>query len=80
MDAIWTVILAAATASGLSTALAAVLLLAQRYLANYGTCRIDVNRGARQMEVRGGRSLLATLTQEGVFIPSACGGRGTCAT
>ena len=79
MDAIWTVILAAATTSGLTTALAAVLLVAERYLANYGPCRIDVNAGARQIEVVGGRSLLASLMQEGVFIPSACGGRGTCA-
>ena len=28
--------------------------------------------------VQGGRSLLSTLSAEGVFIPSACGGRGSC--
>ena len=73
------VILAALAACGLTTALAALLLLAERYLANYGTCRIDVNSGDRTLEVRGGESVLASLKGEGIFIPSACGGRGTCA-
>jgi len=47
-------------------------------LVRYGECRIDVNAGRRELTVTGGRSLLASLGEEGVFIPSACGGRGTC--
>ncbi len=73
------ILLAALAAMLLSTALAALLLLAERYLANYGTCRIDVNGGDRVLEVPGGEPVLASLKGEGIFIPSACGGRGTCA-
>jgi len=62
-----------------SVALAAILVVAERRLVRYGSCTIDINRGARQLKVEGGRSLLASLQAEGIFIPSACGGRGTCA-
>ncbi|MBM4038596.1 MAG: 2Fe-2S iron-sulfur cluster binding domain-containing protein [Planctomycetes bacterium] len=58
---------------------AAILLIAERYLANYGQCTIDINQGAKKLDVQGGKPLLATLMQQQVFIPSACGGRGTCA-
>ena len=53
------IILASLAACGLTTALAALLLVAERYLVNYGTCRIDVNSGGRVLEVEGGESLLA---------------------
>ena len=79
MDVAITILLAAAAASGLTAALSALLLLAERVLVNYGTCTIDINRGRRRLEVAGGDALLATLMREGIFIPSACGGRGTCA-
>ena len=59
-------------------ALAALLLVAEKYLVNYGTCVIDINEGAKSLEVQGGDSLLASLMSQGIFIPSACGGRGTC--
>jgi len=58
---------------------AVVLLIAERYLANYGPCTIDINQGSKKLEVQGGKPLLATLMQQQIFIPSACGGRGTCA-
>jgi len=79
MDALTIVLLAAAAASGLTVALAALLLIAERLLVNYGTCRLDINGGDRVLEVTGGEPLLATLMREEIFIPSACGGRGTCA-
>ena len=59
--------------------LAALLVVAERYLVSYGPCVIDINKGARRLEVAGGKPLLASLMSEGIFIPSACGGRGTCA-
>jgi Na+-transporting NADH:ubiquinone oxidoreductase subunit F len=73
------VIVSAAVACGLTTVLASMLLLAERYLVSYGTCAIDVNSGSRRLEVPGGQSLLMALKDEGVFLASACGGRGTCA-
>lgn len=60
-------------------AFAGLLVLAERYLLNYGRCKIRINDGARELEVPGGGTLLASLMGEGVFIPSACGGKGTCA-
>ncbi|HUU43518.1 MAG TPA: 2Fe-2S iron-sulfur cluster binding domain-containing protein [Planctomycetota bacterium] len=65
--------------SGTCAVLAVLLLIAERYLVNYGTCTIDINGGDRKLEIKGGRTLLASLMAEGIFIPSACGGRGTCA-
>jgi Na+-transporting NADH:ubiquinone oxidoreductase subunit F len=40
--------------------------------------RIVVNGGTRTVSVETGRPLLFGLMSEGVFIPSACGGRGQC--
>jgi len=64
--------------AALMVGLAAVLTVAERFLVRYGTCRIDINAGERVMEVEGGQTLLETLYGEKIFIPSACGGRGTC--
>ncbi len=58
-------------------ALAAVLVLAEFYLANYGECRVTVNQ-EKEFTVQGGKNLLGVLAEEKLFIPSACGGRGTC--
>ena len=73
------VLIAAGIALVLSGGLAALLVLAERYLVNYGECVIDVNRGSRRLEVKGGGSLLNTLKDNSIFLPSACGGKGTCA-
>jgi Na+-transporting NADH:ubiquinone oxidoreductase subunit F len=58
--------------------LAVALELADRYIANYGEITIDINDGAREQVVDGGGKLLSALVQDGIFIPSACGGRGSC--
>jgi Na+-transporting NADH:ubiquinone oxidoreductase subunit F len=58
-------------------ALAAVLVVAEYYLANYGPCKITVN-DEKDLTVQGGKELLGVLAGEKLFIPSACGGRGTC--
>lgn len=57
--------------------LAALLTLAERYLLNYGICKIVIN-GEKTYEVKGGNHLLGSLQQHDIFIPSACGGRGSC--
>jgi len=78
MSSITIVLIAAGVASGLTTLLATLLLIAERYLADYGTCTIDINDGTKELSVQGGDSLLTSLTSQGLFVPSACGGRGTC--
>ena len=57
--------------------LAAVLVLAEKRLVKYGESRITINQ-EKEISVQGGRSLLSTLNRQKIFLPSACGGRGTC--
>ncbi len=64
---------------GLGAALALLLVVAERYILNYGEVTVDVNAGERELKLNGGTSLLEALTSQKIFIPSACGGRGTCA-
>jgi Na+-transporting NADH:ubiquinone oxidoreductase subunit F len=64
--------------AGLTVALAALLMAAERLLINYGICRLDINAGEKPLEVDGGQTLLSSLYASEVFIPSACGGKGTC--
>jgi Na+-transporting NADH:ubiquinone oxidoreductase subunit F len=54
-----------------------MLVIADRFLAQYGDCRIRINE-EKEVVVKGGDSLLASLIDNEIFIPSACGGRGTC--
>ena len=63
---------------GLLVGLAALLTVAEKLLVNYGECEIDINGGERTLDVDGGQNLLSALTESKVFIPSACGGRGSC--
>lgn len=72
------VITAVLVCSAVSAVLAALILIAAATIGNYGECEIDINDGAKKLKVEGGQSLLATLNAEGIFIPSACGGKGSC--
>lgn len=45
---------------------------------NYGEVDIDINNGKRLLKVKGGSPLLQTLSSQSIFVPSACGGRGSC--
>lgn len=64
--------------SGLTIALAIWLMISEHLLVNYGICKLDINTGEKPLEVEGGRTLLSTLYANEIFIPSACGGKGTC--
>ena len=64
--------------AGLAMALAALLMIAERLLINYGICKLDINAGEKPLEVNGGQTLLASLYANEIFIPSACGGKGSC--
>ena len=58
-------------------ALVIILLVAKTYLSPSGNVNITIN-GKEKISVGQGGSLLSTLAQEGVFLPSACGGKGSC--
>ncbi len=64
--------------AGLMAGLASVLIVAERFLVNYGICQVDINSGGKVLEVEGGQTLLSALYEGRVFIPSACGGKGSC--
>jgi Na+-transporting NADH:ubiquinone oxidoreductase subunit F len=71
------VLIAVMVVSLIGAVLAALLTISEHFFANYGPCRININ-DERDVTVQGGKNLLSTLTAEKIFIPSACGGRGTC--
>lgn len=55
------------------------LMVVSRKLQPAGTIKIDINDGKKILDVEPGVSLLSALSSQGVFLPSACGGGGTCA-
>jgi len=57
--------------------LVALLLFVKQKLSPSGPVKITIN-GERTIEVASGDSLLTTLGSEKIFLPSACGGGGTC--
>jgi Na+-transporting NADH:ubiquinone oxidoreductase subunit F len=58
--------------------LVAVLLYARAKLVPSGPVKITINE-EKEYTVDSGNTLLTTLSQEGIYLPSACGGGGTCA-
>ncbi len=63
---------------GLMILLVGMLLFAKEKLSPSGPVKIMIN-GEKEIEVNSGSSLLSTLANEKIFLPSACGGGGTCA-
>lgn len=63
--------------TAISAILAILMVVADATIANYGEVTITIN-GDKEFVVKGGKPLLGTLSEQGVFIPSACGGRGSC--
>ncbi|MDO9039690.1 MAG: NADH:ubiquinone reductase (Na(+)-transporting) subunit F [Lutibacter sp.] len=57
--------------------LVAILLYVKQKLSPSGPVKIRIN-GEKEIEVSSGASLLTTLGNEKIFLPSACGGGGTC--
>lgn len=57
--------------------LVALLLFTKEKLAPSGPVTITIN-GEKQVQVASGSTLLSTLGNQKIFLPSACGGGGTC--
>ncbi len=57
--------------------LVALLLYARKKLMPQGKVKITINE-EKEIETDPGSTLLSTLATEKIFIPSACGGGGTC--
>lgn len=61
----------------LTLLLVGILLFAKAKLSPSGKIRLFIN-GEKELIVDGGNTLLSTLSENGIFLPSACGGGGTC--
>jgi len=57
--------------------LVSILLYARKKLMPQGKVKITIN-GEKELETDPGNTLLSTLSAQKIFIPSACGGGGTC--
>ncbi len=58
--------------------LVSILLYARAKLVPSGPVKITIN-DEKELEVNAGDTLLTTLSRESIYLPSACGGGGTCA-
>ncbi len=59
--------------------LVSILLYAKKKLTPSGVVKVDINEGDTVLETNPGDTLLTTLGNNKIFLPSACGGGGTCA-
>lgn len=73
------ILVGVAVFTGVILALVAVLMLARDRLVATGAVQIVINGDAgRPIRAQAGGTLLGTLATEKIFVPSACGGKGTC--
>lgn len=63
--------------SGIAVFLAILMVIADATIGNYGEKKLTINKD-KELIVDGGQPLLNALKSEGIFIPSACGARGSC--
>ena len=73
------VIASVAVFLGIIILLVAILLFAKKKLTPSGEVKIDINEGEREIITEPGNTLLTTLSNNKILLPSACGGGGTCA-
>lgn len=57
--------------------LVVILLVAKRWLVASGNVKVTIN-GEKEVNVPAGGSLLGSMANAGIFLPSACGGKGSC--
>jgi Na+-transporting NADH:ubiquinone oxidoreductase subunit F len=74
-----TYILSIAVFSGVVLLLVALLLLVESKVVQKGERTIVINGDAeKSIHVPAGRTLLAALAENGIYLPSGCGGGGSC--
>jgi len=72
------VLASTAVFTGVIVLLVIILAFVSSRLSPGGQVTIDVNDGKQKLSVSPGQTLLSSLIDEQIFIPSACGGGGTC--
>ena len=54
-----------------------ILLVAKKYLVSSGNVTVTINND-KKVEIAAGQPLLSAMAASNVFLPSACGGKGSC--
>ena len=72
------IIIAIVAFMAVTLVLVGLLLYAKNKLTPSGEVQIDINDAEKVLTVEPGSSLLSTLGNNGIFLPSACGGGGSC--
>ena len=62
---------------GVTLLLVIILLIAKRYLVQSGPVEITIN-DEKKITAAAGKPLLSTMADNNIFLPSACGGKGSC--
>lgn len=78
VGSLWVIMLSVIFFLVIILVLVGVLLYARAKLVPSGPVKITINE-EKELTVSSGSTLLTTLSQEGIYLPSACGGGGTCA-
>jgi len=74
-----TIVIGVSTFLTLVLLMVAVLMIARARLVSSGTVTITVNDDpSKSIQAMSGGTLLSTLAEQKIFIPSACGGKGSC--
>ena len=71
-------LIAPAVVAIIAGVLAAAISIVDKIVNNYGEVNISINNGKKVITINGGDSLLSSLASQDIFVPSACGGRGSC--
>ena len=72
------VVVAALIFLSIALVLVIILLFAKKWLVAGGDVMITINGGKKELPAQAGKTLLATLSEGGVHLSSACGGKGSC--
>jgi Na+-transporting NADH:ubiquinone oxidoreductase subunit F len=79
MDGISLVLFGSAMFTLIVLALVMIILTAKSYLVVHGDAKININDDPeKQLLIPTGEKLLNALAAQGIYLPSACGGGGTC--
>ena len=73
-----TILGAVATIVVVTLVLVALLLVIKAKLTPSGNVTININDGKKELSVPQGSDLMHTLADQGIFLPSACGGKANC--
>jgi Na+-transporting NADH:ubiquinone oxidoreductase subunit F len=75
---VWVITLSVVMFLAIMLMLVVVLLYARHKLVPSGPVKVTINED-KELQANAGGTLLNTLAENGIYLPSACGGGGTCA-